>query len=69
MVELYDHNFTLDDIHNVQPGDVIVYGPKDSQRTNYLIVKDVDVENGKISGQIASRTGVNAVGLDNLVEE
>lgn len=67
MVKLYDKNFKAEDINSVQPGDVIVY--ESSFSDNYLIVSAIDVVTGKISGQLASRVGVNAVSIEDIVKE
>jgi hypothetical protein len=64
MVTLYDNNFREEDIDKVKFGDVIIY-PSNVIGNNYLIVKGVN--NGNITGQLASPNGVNSVSASDIV--
>ena len=66
MVRLYE-DFREEDINTVKPKDVIVYPSKCTGEDNYLIVSSVEVDERKISGQIASSIGVNRVPLEHIL--
>ena len=66
-VTLYDHSFKSENLNNLKRGDVIVYRPEGCSADSYLVVSDVDLGAGEISGQIASACGVNSVPLEILV--
>ncbi len=67
MAKLYDKNFKKEDIMSVEPGDVIVY-ESSNFLDNYLVVSAVDIAGREISGQLASRVGVNTISIDNIIE-
>tara|TARA_Y100000310_G_C20596320_1_gene770692 strand:+ start:884 stop:1120 length:237 start_codon:yes stop_codon:yes gene_type:complete len=62
-VKLYDKNFTLGDLPNLRPGDIIVYPTDKGEHAfdDYLIVSDVDMGTGEIFGNLASLINSNNI--------